>query len=114
MREATALPNRLREVREAAGLTQADLAARVGVSKQSISDLELGEKVPSLERAAAIARVLGQTVDALFLAGTSTEPVDNQEQHAGEIDAPASLPAPSSLPGDGAATEAVDNSEPVA
>lgn len=94
MREVTQAPNALREAREAAGLSQAELAARVGVSKQAISDIELGEKVPSLERAAAIARVLGGTVDALFLAGTSTETVDNSEHCSAPDGAPATGSAP--------------------
>lgn len=38
------LPNRLRELREAAGLSIADVAARLGVTKQEIGHLELGKR----------------------------------------------------------------------
>ena len=70
-------PVRLRDAREAAGLTQAELATQVGITKQSISDFEVGDKVPSLPTAAAIARVLGSTVDALFLGGESANVANN-------------------------------------
>ncbi|HEV8654474.1 MAG TPA: helix-turn-helix transcriptional regulator [Candidatus Limnocylindria bacterium] len=92
MKEAT-LPNKLREFREAAGLSQAALAAQVGVTKQSISDFETGERMPGLGTAAALARVLRSTVDALFLTGGSADVSDNTSD---ELDAQAALTAPSS------------------
>lgn len=75
-------PNRLSSFREAASLTQAALGSQVGVTKQAISDFELGEKMPSLATAAALARVLGTTVDALFLGGESTSLLDNSRATA--------------------------------
>ncbi len=62
------LVNRVREVRSARGLTQASLAEAVGVSRQSINYIEQGTFAPSVILALRIARVLGTTVEALFMA----------------------------------------------
>ena len=51
--------------RLAARLTQEQLAEAVGVSRQTIAKWESGETSPDLEHAAAIADVLGTTIDAL-------------------------------------------------
>jgi len=42
-------PNRLRELREARGLTLADLAARLGTTNQQVSHLELGKRQLTVE-----------------------------------------------------------------
>ena len=58
--------NRIRELREERGLTQQDLAARVGVSRQSIISIERGRYVPSLPLALRLARLFGRSTDHLF------------------------------------------------
>lgn len=60
------LTNRLREVREARGWTQADLAERVGVSRKTINTVENGVFIPSTIIALKLARALGQSVEKLF------------------------------------------------
>ena len=61
----------LRDLRRQAGLQQQDLAARVGVSRQSLSAIEAGETVPSTTLALQLARALDCRVEDLFaLAGT--------------------------------------------
>ena len=60
------LANRLRERRTALGLTQAALAARTGVSRKTINTVENGVYTPSTVLALALARELGQPVEALF------------------------------------------------
>jgi putative transcriptional regulator len=67
--------NRLREQRESAGLTQAQLAHRAGLTVGTISQLERGDNVPLVTTAGAIARVLGVPVEALFLAPATTDGV---------------------------------------
>jgi len=52
--------------RAAAGLRQQELAARVGISRQSLSVLEAGRSVPSTEIALRLARALGCRVEDLF------------------------------------------------
>lgn len=60
------LANRLREVREAAGLTQAELADRIGVSRKTVNTVENGIFVPSTVIALKLARALGEPVEGLF------------------------------------------------
>lgn len=58
--------NRVREGRLALGMTQAELADAVGVSRQSINSIERERYVPSLPLALKFARVFKCTVDELF------------------------------------------------
>jgi putative transcriptional regulator len=59
--------NRIRRLRfEQAEMTQQDLAARVGCTRQTIILLEQERYVPSLALALRIARVFGVAVDAVF------------------------------------------------
>jgi len=60
------LANRLRELREAKGWTQADLAARIGVSRKTINTIENGVFVPSTIIALRLARAFGRTVEQVF------------------------------------------------
>jgi len=56
----------VRALREAAGLTQADLAARVGATRQTIIAVEANKYAPSLELAFRLARVLEQPFETVF------------------------------------------------
>ncbi|MGD8320943.1 MAG: helix-turn-helix transcriptional regulator [Gemmatimonadota bacterium] len=58
--------NRVREERLRLGLTQADLADAVGVSRQSINSIERERYIPSLPLALRFARLFGRSVDDLF------------------------------------------------
>ena len=61
----------MRRLRRARGLSQQELAARVGVSRQLIGALEADRHVPAVDTALRLAAVLGTTVEALFApAGT--------------------------------------------
>ncbi len=63
------MPETTSEVRAArtrAGLRQADLAATVGVSRQTIVSLERGDYSPSVYLAIRIAQALDSTVEELF------------------------------------------------
>lgn len=60
------LLNRLREERAKHGLTQAELAARVGVSRKTINTVENEVFVPSTIVALRLARALSTTVERLF------------------------------------------------
>jgi putative transcriptional regulator len=63
----TRVTNRIRSLRFAAGeMTQAELADRVGVTRQTIIAIEQGRYSPSLEVAFRIARALGTTLDEAF------------------------------------------------
>ena len=59
--------NHLRRLRfEAGDLTQAEIADRVGVTRQTILSIEKGNYNPSVELALRLARALGTTVEKLF------------------------------------------------
>lgn len=68
------LPARLRELRDAAGLSQSDLATAAGTSVHSVAKMERGERYPSLRLARDIASALGCSIDALCLPAGSTQP----------------------------------------
>jgi len=58
--------NGIKELREELGWTQGQLAAVVGVSRQSINSIERGRYVPSLELALKFARVFECPADEIF------------------------------------------------
>lgn len=62
------MASRLREARERAGLTQAELALRAGVSRQLVGAAEAGRHAPSVATALRLARALGASVEELFAA----------------------------------------------
>lgn len=63
---AERLANSLRAERDARGWTQAELAARVGVSRKTINTIENGVFVPSTLTALKIAGACGRSVEELF------------------------------------------------
>jgi putative transcriptional regulator len=58
--------NRVREQRTQREMSQADLAAALGVSRQTVISIESGRYLPSLPLAFRIARLFGLTVDKMF------------------------------------------------
>ena len=60
------MKNSVQIQRKSKGITQAQLAERVGVSRQSIVAIESGKYVPSTLLALKIARELESEVSALF------------------------------------------------
>lgn len=60
------MKNRVKLLRKAAGLRQEDMAAQLGVSRQTIIAIENDKYDPSLELAMKIARLLGLHVEDIF------------------------------------------------
>lgn len=60
------LASRLKAARTAEGLTQAELALRVSVSRKTINTIENGVFIPSTLLALVLARALKTTVEELF------------------------------------------------
>lgn len=58
--------NRLRILRAEHGWSQAELAARLGVSRQTVNALERGRYAPSLPLAFRIARLFGKPIEEIF------------------------------------------------
>jgi putative transcriptional regulator len=63
---ATGRHNAVRRARQLAELTQAELAAGAGVTRQTIVAVEAGDYAPSVYLALAIAERLDTTVEQLF------------------------------------------------
>ncbi|ADT84479.1 helix-turn-helix transcriptional regulator [Thermococcus barophilus] len=61
------MKNRLRELREARGLTQEELAKILGVTRQTIIAIEKGKYDPSLRLAFKIARFFGVKIEDIFI-----------------------------------------------
>ena len=59
--------NRLRELRDARGWSQGELAERLDVSRQTVNALETGKYDPSLPLAFRIARLFGLPIEAIFI-----------------------------------------------
>ena len=66
--------NQVREQRTAREMSQAALAAALGVSRQTVISIESGRYLPSLPLAFRIARFFDMTVDKMF---------DPEEEEAG-------------------------------
>jgi putative transcriptional regulator len=66
MVKPTRVTNTIRAVREEAGMTQAELARRIGVTRQTLIAIEQGRYSPTLELAFQISRVFGVGLDDLF------------------------------------------------
>ena len=88
--------------RKKAKLSQEELAARVGVSRQAVSKWELGDATPELDKLVALARAFGVTTDELL---SPDEPEDAPQEEAprGRRPPPAAMlmdpsPAPPLLP----------------
>ena len=70
MVKPTRVSNRIRALRAASGeMTQADLADRIGVTRQTVNAIEQGKYSPSLEVAFQIAQVFGVGLDDVFRYG---------------------------------------------
>ena len=65
----TVFGTNLREARIKAGLTQAELADRTGLTQQYVSLVEAGHQNITIDTMAALARVIGRDVSALLRKG---------------------------------------------
>ena len=61
------MKNRLKVLRAERDWSQADLAVRLDVSRQSVNAIETGKYDPSLPLAFKIARVFGRTIEQIFI-----------------------------------------------
>lgn len=63
----TQITNRIAEMRRARRMTQQQLAHALGASRQQLSEWERGVKLPRVDTAIEIARVLGCKVEDIFV-----------------------------------------------
>lgn len=89
---STPLAQRLYELRRSSGISQEDLARKLGVSRQAVSKWECGESVPGTDNLIALARLYG--VELGSLVGIDDDAADtggeNPVQAAGALQAASS------------------------
>lgn len=61
------MKNSLRELRAEQGWSQADLAGKLGVSRQSVNAIETGRFDPSLPLAFKLAALFGKAIEEIFV-----------------------------------------------
>ena len=66
MNEKLILRNRLKEIRAEKNLSQGELAARVGVSRNTISSIETGQYCPTAKLALVLSVALGKKFEEIF------------------------------------------------
>ncbi|MBD8879866.1 MULTISPECIES: helix-turn-helix transcriptional regulator [Rhodanobacter] len=64
--------NQVRELRGEQGWSQADLAERLEVSRQTVNAIETGKYDPSLPLAFKIAKLFGRPIESIFEPGSDT------------------------------------------
>jgi putative transcriptional regulator len=69
------MKNRLKVLRAEKDWSQADLADRVGVARQTIVSLEAGKYAPSLPLAFKFSKLFGKTVEEIFEAESAEESI---------------------------------------
>lgn len=57
---------RIKEIRKAKGMTGAELAKALNTTPVNISRYETGKRMPSIEKAVEMAKVLGVTIEELI------------------------------------------------
>jgi putative transcriptional regulator len=67
------MKNRLRVLRAERDWSQAELAERVAVSRQTINAIETGKYDPSLPLAFSLARVFGLAIESIFDPGVEAD-----------------------------------------
>jgi putative transcriptional regulator len=67
--------NRLRVLRAELDWSQADLAERLGVSRQTVNAIETGKYDPSLPLAFSLARTFNRSIEEIFDSEESRSPV---------------------------------------
>jgi putative transcriptional regulator len=68
-RRAPERGRRIADARRKAGLSQDQLAERIGVARSTIARIETGATTPTLDVGLTIARELGESVESLFGSG---------------------------------------------
>ena len=97
-----ALCENIRRLRRAAGLSQEELAGRLGVSRQSVSLWEQGETNPTVENIYAMTEVLGVSFDELMAEPTDPKPTPDGDavtaRSSDELMREAASPPPATAP----------------
>ena len=75
-RHAPRFPNKIREYRLKAGLSQRKLAGLVGRGRNAVSSWERGLTLPNVPRLLKMAKILGTLAESLYIDFYATFPMD--------------------------------------
>ena len=78
------MADRIQSLRKAKGISQEELADRVGVSRQAVSKWESGQSMPELDKAVALSEFFEVTTDYL-LKGVEPAPKDDGNRFASQV-----------------------------
>lgn len=67
------MENKLKILRAEKDWSQADLAERLGVSRQTVNSIEVGKYDPSLPLAFSISRLFGCQIELIFIDGEKND-----------------------------------------
>jgi transcriptional regulator with XRE-family HTH domain len=77
-RHAPRFPNKIREYRLKAGLSQRKLAALLGRGKDAVSSWERGLTLPNVPRLLKMAKILGTLAESLYMDFYATFPKEGE------------------------------------
>jgi transcriptional regulator with XRE-family HTH domain len=77
-RHAPRFPNKIREYRLKAGLSQAKLAVMLGRGRDAVSSWERGLTLPNVPRLMRMAKILGTLAESLYADFYATFPKDSE------------------------------------
>ena len=75
---------KLQELRKGSGLSQEELAQRLGVSRQSVSKWEQDQTYPETDKLIEISRIFSLSVDSLLKYGQAAEQVPEKAEDGGD------------------------------
>ena len=81
-RHAPRFPNKIREYRLKAGLSQRKLAEMLGRGKDAVSSWERGLSLPSVPRLLRMAKILGTLAESLYMDFYATFPKEGDPANA--------------------------------
>ena len=82
LRHTPRFPNKIREYRLKAGLSQRKLASSLGRGKDAVSSWERGLSLPNVPRLLKMAKVLGTLAESLYMDFYTTFPKDGEAPNA--------------------------------
>ena len=81
-RHAPRFPNRIRQYRLKAGISQRQLAALLGRGKDAVSSWERGLSLPNVPRLMRMAKILGTLAESLYIDFYATFPTEGGPANA--------------------------------
>jgi len=84
-RHAPRFPNKIREYRLKAGLSQRKLAELLGRGRNAISSWERGLTLPNVPRLLKMAKILGTLAESLYAEFYSTFPKEGESANAASV-----------------------------